>query len=121
MKKNYKIIFLFFVPSFALAWSLTGSTFAQTVAYVVSLIGALIPILFSLAFILFFWGLSKFILNAGNEKGRQEGQNYMLWGVLALFILLTFRTITSFISTDLGIGTSTCLPYLSTGGTPPCP
>ena len=43
----------------------------------------------ALALLFFFWGLSKFILQAGSEDGRKEGRNIMLWGIIALFIMIS--------------------------------
>src|SRR3990167_2243072 len=38
----------------------------------------------ALALLFFFWGLSKFILQAGSDEGRKEGRNIMLWGIVAV-------------------------------------
>ena len=43
----------------------------------------------ALALLFFFWGLSKFILQAGSDEGRKEGRNIMLWGIIALFIMIS--------------------------------
>ena len=56
------------------------------------------PILIGLAFLLFFWGVAKFILSAGNEKELDNGKQFMLWGVLALFLLTSFWGIMQFLS-----------------------
>lgn len=102
------------VPVVAAAFSLEGSMFKDVINYILGLISLLIPILFALAFIVFFWGLSKFILNSGNKDGIEKGRNYMLWGVLALFILLTFRTIISLMTNELELGNSQNYPFLKT-------
>jgi hypothetical protein len=75
-------------------------------------IGYLNPILFSLCFVVFFWGLSKFILNSGSKDEIEKGKNYMVWAILALFILISFRAIITFITSDLGFGNSTSTPQI---------
>ena len=75
---------------------------------------AIFPILVTFAFMFFFWGLSKFILNAGSQEGIKKGRDYMMWGILALFILLTFRVIVGLIASDLEIGDTNKLPLLPT-------
>src|SRR3989344_4229015 len=87
-------------PTFFLA----DSTFKTTIEYILDMIYVLVPILSGLAFIVFFWGLSKFILNADKPEKIKEGKNYMAWGILVLFILLTFKTIIGLVSSDLVIG-----------------
>ena len=107
MKKFYYIILwpiLLSFPALVFAFSLSSSTFRDVIKEILSVIDILIPILFALAFIVFFWGLSKFILRSDNEKDIENGKNYMLWAVLALFVLLTFRVIITLVSTDLELG-----------------
>lgn len=48
-----------------------------------------VPVLFALALLAFFWGLSKFILNAGNEEKRNQGKQTLIWGSIALFIIFS--------------------------------
>jgi hypothetical protein len=115
MKTKRLIVLLAFFPSLALAFSLKDSSFKDVVYEVLGIINLLIPILSVLAFIVFFWGLSKFILNSDSQAEIQKGKNYMFWGVIALFVLITFRTIIGLVAGDLDIGGSTVIPQLPTG------
>lgn len=92
-----------------LAFSLSqaGLNFKGIIDYILSIIGLLNPILFTLAFLLFFWGLSKFILSSGSAAEVEKGKSYMIWGILALFILLTFMAIIRLVSNDLELGPNT--------------
>jgi membrane protein CcdC involved in cytochrome C biogenesis len=76
----------------------------------------IIPILFGLSFIVFFWGLSKFILNAGNKTELEKGKSYIMWGILILFILISFRAIISFIAGELDFGDVSGIPQLKSSG-----
>ncbi len=91
-----------------------GTNFKEIIGYLLSIIAILNPILFTLAFLVFFWGLSKFILSSGNATDIAKGRTYMIWGILALFILLTFMSIINFVSNDFfdTAGTSTVKPLL---------
>ena len=33
--------------------------------------------------------MAKFILAAGSEEGRKEGRNIMIWGIIALFVIVS--------------------------------
>jgi hypothetical protein len=111
MKKLYKIKHFIFITllvpsiSFALncdtAFSLTSSNFAGIVNEILCIIEILIPILIGLALMFFFWGLSKFILNSDKPEKIKEGKNYMMWGILALFILISFKGIVVFLASEL--------------------
>lgn len=92
------------------------TTFGQVIEYLVGIIYQVIPILVIIAFILFFWGLSKFVINASNEKELQAGKEYMLWGILALFILISIRSILTIIASDVFNNKATSAPLLPGGG-----
>jgi hypothetical protein len=89
--------------------------FKSLVEIFYDLIKLLIPIAASLALLAFFWGLAKFIFNAsGDAKAVQEGKNIMLWGTLALFVLISVWGILRFLSGELGFG-SLGIPFLPEG------
>ena len=48
-----------------------------------------VPILVSLALLFFFWGMANFILHAGNTEERKKGRDVMVWGLIALFVILS--------------------------------
>ena len=53
------------------------------------LINLATPVVVALALLYFFWGLAQYILNAGNEEKKKDGRNIMIWGLLALFIMVS--------------------------------
>ena len=78
-------------------------TFSDLVNIFVRLISLALPVVSALAFLVFLWGLIKFIYRAGgDEKAVEEGKSLMIWGLIALFILLSFRAILYFAYSDLG-------------------
>ena len=113
---KYLVLSILFIPNMTFAeWSLAKSNFKTVIVEILSVIYILIPILGGLAFIVFFWGLSKFILNANKPEEIKNGRNYMLGGILVLFILLTFRVIIGFVSSELEIGRNIpIIPLLKT-------
>lgn len=52
------------------------------------IIKPLIILLTGAALLMFFWGLTQFILNAGSEEGRTKGKSHMLWGIIGLLIIV---------------------------------
>lgn len=119
MKNTFKIIFTFLtwlVPVFVHAFSLKDSTIGGVITEVTLIISSIQPLLLAAAFLVFFWGLSKFILNSNKPEEIKNGKNYMMWGILALFILLTYMTIVGLLSVELGIGNKNpAVPLLPTG------
>ncbi len=66
-------------------------------------IGYIIPLLISFAVVLFLWGLVKFVANASDEGKRQEGKDLMIWGLIALFVMIAFWGIVGWIQTTLDL------------------
>lgn len=117
--KNKNIILialLIIVPAltFGASFSLAGANFKGVVDEVISYINILVPILYSLCFVVFFWGLSKFILNSGSAPEVQKGKTYMIWGVTALFVLISLRAIIGILAKEFDIGDSTAIPQIKT-------
>ncbi len=106
--------FLPFVPLVALAQQRTTSTFSDVVKEVLGIVNLLIPVVASLALLAFFWGLAKFIYNAGDVKTHQEGRQLMIWGIIALFVMVSVWGILNFFSGEFGFG-NIGIPKLPTG------
>jgi hypothetical protein len=111
-RKIYTLLIL--MPVSAMAFTLTGSTIYDVIGELNSTVNIILPILFTLSFIAFFWGLSKFILNSSSSAEVEKGRKYMIWGIIALFVLISVRTIIVLIANDLGIGNSSVIPFIPT-------
>ena len=73
------------------------ANFIGFVNLVVGLIQMAIPGIAGMALLAFVWGLVKFITRAGgDEKGVTEGKKLMLWGIIALFVMISIWGILRF-------------------------
>jgi hypothetical protein len=66
----------------------SGSTITDIMFFAINLINQAVILVVALALLFFFWGLAKFIFNADNVEKRSEGKSVMVWGVIALFVML---------------------------------
>lgn len=78
------------------------------------LINVLTTVAAGAALLVFFWGLVKFILKAGDEKGVEEGRRLMLWGIIALFIMVSVWGLVAFIRNEIGVLPSNTAPVVPT-------
>ena len=63
-----------------------------------------VPVIFALAFAAFVWGVvSYFFLNAGDEKKREEGRTFVLWGILGMVVLFSVWGFVNLLLSTLGI------------------
>ena len=67
------------------------------------LVGAALPIVVALALLAFFWGLVKYIFAQGNEDAKADGKKIMIWGLVALFVMVTVWGLVQFIADAVGI------------------
>jgi uncharacterized membrane protein YidH (DUF202 family) len=62
----------------------------------------IIALLFIVALLVFIWGGVEFIRDAGSETGREKGKQHLLWGVIGMFIMVTFKAIIELIKATIG-------------------
>lgn len=53
------------------------------------LINRLIPFIIALTVLVFLWGVFKFVISGGDGDARKEAQGYMIWGIIALFVMVS--------------------------------
>lgn len=80
-----------------------ASSFPQTQTTLESFVGTLngmvnriVPVLATLAIVFFFYGLVRYIYDAGNSKGHERGRQAMLWGLVSMFIIFSLWGIIQF-------------------------
>lgn len=79
---------------------------------VANVLDAVVPIVITLALIYFIWGLAEYILAAGDPEKKSEGKTRMIYGVIALFVIVSIWGLVGFLGNVLGVGQ---------GGTAPTP
>ena len=84
-------------------------TFAQYVGSgstgIIGIINTVIvPVILALAFLVFIWGVIRyFFMSGGEEKKREEGRQFVLWGVLGMVLLFSVWGLVSLLLSTLGI------------------
>ncbi|MFC1731323.1 pilin [candidate division KSB1 bacterium] len=72
-----------------------------------NLINLAIPIVLALAVLYFFWGLAQYILAQGSEDKREEGRNIMIWGIIALFVMVSIWGLIRLLQDTFNVGGQT--------------
>lgn len=68
------------------------------------LVGYLIAICFTLAFLFFFWNLAMYIKDYDNEAKRQDSRQYMIYGIIAIFVMMSAWGLVSILRNTFGFG-----------------
>lgn len=58
------------------------------IARITGLLDSVLPLLFILATIVFLWGVILYITAGGDEEKRKEGRNYIIYGLIGLFVMV---------------------------------
>lgn len=95
---------LFLAPAVAFA----AEDLRDVLEEVAVLIGLATPIVVALALLAFFWGLAMYIFSFGGDSkddSKKKGRDIMIWGILALFIMVSVWGIVNVIAETFLEGT----------------
>lgn len=108
--KKFIIPALLLAPSLAFAQSLSNlSTLLDSFG---NLVEKALPIVVAIALLAFFWGLVKYIFTDAKEKGTQ----LMLWGIVALFVMVSVWGLVKFVGNAFGVSQDTTVPLPTVPG-----
>lgn len=79
----------------------TNVTFASLVVVFVGLFNKLAVVAATAAIAFFFWGLVRYITNAGDSKGRVTGRQAIIWGLAGLFLIFALAGVLNFLQQAL--------------------
>lgn len=82
-----------------------GGTFPELLKYFTCIIGSsIIPFLFAVAVLMFVWGAIKFfIIEADEESKREQGRQFMIWGIIALAVMISVWGLVAVLADTFGI------------------
>ena len=84
MKKYLIPAATFFLPLVALA----QATFEDTLGRISGFLNQIIPFLILIATVLFLWGVVRYITAGGDEEKIKEGRNMIIYGIIALAVMI---------------------------------
>lgn len=92
-----------FSPAIAFAQLGNVTNLIQSVRNIIDI---LIPLVAALALLYFFWGLAQFILNSADPEAQTAGKNRMIWGIVALFVIVSVWGLVRWLGDAVGINPS---------------
>ncbi len=78
------------------------------------LMNSIIPLLVSLALAGFVYGIIKYFLSADSEEGRKKGKSFMIWGFVAIFLIVSFWGVVKIFTNTFDTG-NPVVPHLPDG------
>ena len=74
------------------------------------ILGAVIPFFMVLATVIFLWGVIQYITAGGEEEKIKSGRTYMIWGIIALFVMIAIWGLVNILASTTNIGTNNTIP-----------
>lgn len=88
--------------------SLAGTPkFQDLICYITRIINdSIIPLIFALAVVMFVWGVVQFVLNSDEEAKKAKGKQFMIWGIIALAVMISVWGLVGILGATFGFTTS---------------
>lgn len=64
---------------------------------------SILPLLVTLAVVFFLWGVTIYVINPASTAEREKGQQYMIWGIIGIFVIVSIWGIIGVLSNTFGI------------------
>lgn len=78
--------------------------FQDLIVYVNCIINlSIIPLIFTIAVAFFVWGVVQYMLADANEQKRETGKQYMVWGIIALTVMVTMWGLVNILAGTFGL------------------
>jgi hypothetical protein len=103
--KIASILTVFALPVFTFAQAPDLNYFNIAIVSVGELVTMLIPILIAIGLLFFIWGLVQFIMAGGDETAKEKGKAHMVWGTIALFVMVSVWGIVGLLGEITGVET----------------
>ena len=98
------VIGVIFLPAVTFAQNGPDLSYLENAVIAIGeLVLQLIPIVIALGLLFFIWGLVQFILASGDEEAKDAGKRRMVWGVIALFVIISVWGLVGILSDLTGI------------------
>jgi uncharacterized membrane protein YidH (DUF202 family) len=79
-------------------------TFQDLATYATCIITtSVIPLIFALAIAMFIWGVVQFVINSDEEAKKTKGKQFMLWGIIALAVMVSVWGLVNILTDTFGI------------------
>ncbi len=98
------------VLAFAQDADTTVANLEGIVQLLTNLFNNIIPLLIAVAVVYFFWGLITFLRASGDPKAIEAGRSQMIWGVIAIAVMVSLFGLINFLQNTLGVDSGTITP-----------
>lgn len=107
MKKIISITFVSAVAVLPLSAFAAATTIQEVLRNLTLPLQLATTLVVMLALLAFFWGLAMYVFGASNDEKRKKGIPMMIWGIVALFVMLSIFGIINMLQATFSVGSGT--------------
>lgn len=85
-------------------------TIELVISRLMNILRLLVPLLIGLALVAFLYGAVIYLFSAGSPEKRQDGRQFMLYGLVTLFVMVSVWGLVSILSQTFGINVFPIFP-----------
>lgn len=100
----FAVLLFFPLPTYAANCSIYLNSLSHIISFILCIIGWLIPVIVALALVLFIWYIITYVINQGNAEERGKAAQTMIWGIIAIFVMVSVWGLVQFVTYTLGWG-----------------
>ncbi|MEK7576729.1 MAG: hypothetical protein AAB482_03470 [Patescibacteria group bacterium] len=104
--KRFIIASLALLPFSALAFTAQSGALTEVTTFIQE---AIIPFLIVIATLVFLFGIIRYVTAGGDEEKTKQGRNLMIFGIIALAVMISVWGIVKFVVQATGFG-DTAIP-----------
>lgn len=93
-----------------------GGGITAFISQLVSIMNLIVPFLIGLAVFLIIWGILGYISHAADEEKRQEAKDFIMWGVIGVFLMLSVWGLISILVNTFNLDNSNTIATERYGG-----
>jgi predicted permease len=81
----------------------TPSNLNDVARLFLSIFAVFVPVIVGLALVVFLWGVAQYIIHGDNEQKRSEARNFIIWGILSLFVMVSVWGLVAILTGTFGL------------------
>lgn len=101
--KRYKVFSVSVLMAFTPVIVLAVTTINSAVTTIGNIFDLVVPILMVVASVVFIWGIISYILAAGSDDRKKEAKNLIIWGLVALFVIVAMWGLVQILGKTFGV------------------
>ncbi len=85
--------------------ALAAGELQNIVTVLKGLANTIVPLFMVVAVAVFLWGIIRYITSAGDEEKQKSSRNYIIYGLIGIFVMVAFWGIITVVANSFGVGT----------------